>query len=401
MTMKKIILTPFLLTVGLSLSACSNKNEPKSNKSKTPVSETNSQIDVSASIEIKQDQQTLDQSLMHALESEDYPAAYDAVDKGASLNLAIGEKGTVLHYLVLAKVPDKLAFMEYVLKKGARTDIQNSDGKTAADLLEEQKGSKLSKYYHQPVSAMLKEYTPKVETVAATPQPAPETSEVKVEASSVVVTTSDSSVPVSDVSTDVQVEINTTPVVQAEITASPTVEAQEKMIESEAAPEGLVQVKLFADSKESKKTFIEQQKSENISNGLKLLEAIQKQNLKTIKALLKKGTPIESKNSLEQTAFLLAVDKQNMTIVKYLVQNNADVYAVDAMKNNALHVAAKNNDAVMLNYLLNLKNHKLDVNALNQFQLSPLDLAKSFGKKGARSVKLLKANGALVGPNSK
>ena len=394
--MKKIILTPFLLTVGISLSACSNKNEPKS-QSGGSVPQISSELDVSANIEIKQDQQSLDQELLHSLETENYPAAYDAVDKGASLNLAIGEKGTILHYLVLAKIPDKLAFMEYVLKKGARTDIQNADGKTAADLLEEQKESKLSKYYYKPISDMLKDYSPKKDITETITTP-----EVKIESSnSTTIQNNSGSIPVSDISSDIQIQVTSTSVVQAETVSQPTTESQEKLLESESAPEGLVQVKLFTDSNQTKKTFIEQQKSENISNGLKLLEAVQKQNLKNIKILLKNGAPVESKNSLDQTAFLLAIDKKNITIVQFLIENNADVYAVDALKNNALHIAAKNNDSAMISYLLNLKNHKLDVNALNQFQLSPLDLAKSFGKKGAQSVKLLKAHGALIGPNSK
>ena len=76
-------------------------------------------------------------------------------------------------------------------------------------------------------------------------------------------------------------------------------------------------------------------------------------NISKVRALLKKGVDIESRDRDKRTALLNAVSGNNinLTLVRLLVENKANINAQDSEGFSALHYCAEENQIEIAEYL--------------------------------------------------
>jgi len=129
----------------------------------------------------------------------------------------------------------------------------------------------------------------------------------------------------------------------------------------------------------------------------KVFEAVMKDYLATVKAMLMKNKGIlDVRNIKEATPLHVAVKLGNMDIVKFLISEGADVNALNYKKRTPLHVAATHDQPEAAKYLVD---HGADLNARSDILSVPLHDAVV--TNNLRTVKILVEKGANLNAMSK
>jgi len=107
-----------------------------------------------------------------------------------------------------------------------------------------------------------------------------------------------------------------------------------------------------------------------------------------VQALIKGGADVNIKTKYGTTPLMMAT---NLEIVKLLVENKADVNAKDSSGSSVLHSAVRNNNYEIVKYLIE---KGANVNAKDNSGVSVLSRAKSIKNKNDKVIELLEKYGA-------
>ncbi|MHB0999150.1 MAG: ankyrin repeat domain-containing protein [Armatimonadota bacterium] len=123
----------------------------------------------------------------------------------------------------------------------------------------------------------------------------------------------------------------------------------------------------------------------------KLITAIQKTDIKTLRELLESGIDANTRDQYGRSALIYAVVDGNTEVVKILIENKADINMRDNEGWTALHAAAEEYRVEIAKILLN---NGAEVDAQDSYGNTPLFRAIINSRERGELIKLLLQHGA-------